>query len=245
MSNVLSVLAKTVILDDAAYRAWRDRPNPFLRGMALIVVISLVAGLATFGINLASKVKPVDTAQVEEGMRRGFQESLRWNLGWQAMDPKMRKMAEEQMDVIVEMVTDMVRIGTPLPRGVSGFFEALGAFLSRAPGALAGWLFYGALVLVAVNLLGGAARLPDFLGSVSLYVIPGLLGLLGWIPCLGPLLGLAAWIWGVVMYVKAVSVASDLDTGRSVLATFAPAVVILALGLALTTLWIVWLVIVF
>ena len=245
MSNLFNVLIKTVVLDDAAHREWRDRPNPFLRGLILIVVISLVAGLVTFGINLASKVRPVNVAEIERGIREGFRESLRWNPAWQTMDPKIREMTEEQMDVIVDMVTDIVQIRTPLPRSVSGFFEALGAFLSRVPSALAGWLFYGALVLAAVNLLGGGARLPDFLGTVSLYAIPGLLGLLGWIPCLGPLLGLVGWIWGIVIYVKAVSVASSLDTGRSLLAVVAPAIVILLLGFLLTILMVGWMAIVF
>jgi hypothetical protein len=245
MSNLFKALVKTLVLDDDAYREWRDRPNLFLRGVILIVVISLVASLVTFGTNLVNKVRPVDPAQIEEAIRQSIEESSRWNPGWQAMDPKTRKMFDQQIDVVIDMVKDIVQIRTPLPRGVSGFLEAVGGFLSRAPSALAGWLFYGALVLVAVNLLGGGTRLPDFLGMVSLYAIPGLLGLLEWIPCLGPILGLAGWAWGIVIYVKAVSVASDLDTGKSLLAVLAPAIVLFLLGILLTIMAVVWMIIVF
>jgi len=143
------------------------------------------------------------------------------------------------MDVTIEMVADLARIKSPLPRGVSGFLEILGAFLSRAPRALAGWLFYGALVLIAANLLGGTARLPDFLGMV------GLLNLLGPILCLGALLWLVGLIWSVVVYVKAVSVVSGLDTGKSIVAVFAPAVAILLLGILLAILAVLWLIIIF
>ena len=53
------------------------------------------------------------------------------------------------------------------------------------------------------------------------------------------------WIWGIVMYVKAVSVATDLDVGRSIVAVIAPAVVILVVGVALAVLVVIWAVIVF
>lgn len=245
MSNLLSVLVKTVVLDDAAYEEWRARPNPLLRGTALIVVISLVAGLITFGINLVDRVKPVNIAQIETAMRESFDRSSRWNPTWQDMDPEIRQMVDEQMDVMVDMVADLVQIKTPLPRSVVGFFGALGAYLSQVPSALAGWMFYGALVLVAVNLLGGSAKLPDFLGMVSLYAIPGLLGLLGWIPCLGPLLGLVGLVWSIVIYVKATSTVSDLDIAKSILAVCAPAVIILALGFLLSILAVIWMAIVF
>ena len=242
--NIPSVLAKTVVLDDTAYREWRDRPHPFVKGVILIVVVSLMAGLITYATDLAYRIRPVNAIQLEKTMRDSFEQSLKWNPVWQNMEPEARRMAEKQMDVIVDMVTDLAQIESPLPRRVGGFFGAFASFLSRASGALAGWLFYGALVLIAANLLGGSAKLPDFLGMVSLYTIPGLLGLLGWIPCLGPLLGLAGWIWGIVMYAKAVSVVSDLNTDRAILATLAPAVIILLLGILLSILSVFWLFIV-
>lgn len=245
MNSLFNVLVRTVTLDDMAYREWQERPNLFLRGVILIVVVSLVAGLVAAAVNLVDRVKPVRVAEIEDAMEESFEQAFRWNPAWDAMDPKIREKIDEQMDVTIEMVADLARIKSPLPRGVSGFLEILGAFLSRAPRALAGWLFYGALVLVAANLLGGTARLPDFLGMVSLYAIPGLLNLLGPIPCLGALLWLVGLIWSVVVYVKAVSVVSGLDTGKSLVAVFAPAAVILLLGILLAILAVLWLIIIF
>jgi hypothetical protein len=250
MSGLLNTLLRTVVLDDDAYREWKERPNLFLRGILLIVVVSLVAGLVTFGVNLVSGVRPVDMAKVEQEIRNSFEQQSRWNPAYQ--DPEMRQMMEQMMDVVIPMTKDLTQVPSPLPRGVRGFFEALGGWLSRALSAIGGWLLYGALVLVVANLLGGSAKLPAFLGTVSLYAIPGLLGLLtsllgllGPLSCLGGLLGLVAMVWSIVVYVKATSVATGLDGGRAVVAVFAPFVVLLLVGILLAILVVLWMAILF
>jgi hypothetical protein len=245
MGGLINTLFRTVILDNAAYEEWRERPNLFLRGIVLILIISLVAGIVTFAVDLVARVRPVDMTKIQEEIDEALELQFRWNPAWQEMDPDVRRMMDEMMDLIVPMVRDLTKIESPLPRGLVGFFQAVGGWLSRGLAALGGWMFYGALVLIAVNLLGGSAKLPDFLGMASLYVIPGLLGLLAPIPCLGALLGLIGLVWSIVVYVKAVSVASGLDGGKAVLAVFAPFVALLLLGILLAILGIMWLVIVF
>ena len=49
--------------------------------------------------------------------------------------------------------------------------------------AWGGWMLYGVLVLIAANLLGGSAKIPDFLGMIALYAVPALLGVFSVIPC--------------------------------------------------------------
>jgi hypothetical protein len=61
----------------------------------------------------------------------------------------------------------------------------------------------------------------------------------------GWLLALIGVIWSIVIYVKAVSVATDLDAGRAVLAVIAPAVVIVLLGLLVAILATIWLILLF
>jgi hypothetical protein len=245
MGSLVKTLLRTVILDNAAYEEWRERPNLFLRGAVLIIVVSLVAGLVTFAVDLVDRVRPVDMDRIQEEIDRAFEQQFRWNPAWQTMDPEIRDMMDEMMELMVPMITDLSNVESPLPKGVVGLFQAVGSWLSRALSAIAGWLFYGALVLVSVNLLGGSAKLGDFMGMVSLYVIPGLLGLLGPVPCLGGVLGLIGLVWSIVVYVKATSVATGLDTGKAVLAVFAPFIVLLLLGILLAILAIAWLAIVF
>jgi hypothetical protein len=245
MGGLVNTLLRTVILDNAAYEEWRERPNLFLRGVVLILVVSLVAGLVTFAVDLVNRVRPVDVDRIQEEIDRSFEQQFRWNPAWQNLEPEAREIVDETMELIVPMVVELSNVESPLPQGISGFFQALGSWLSRGLSALGGWLLYGALVLIAVNLLGGSAKLGDFMGMVALYVIPGLLGLLGPVPCAGGLLGLIGIIWSIVVYVKAVSVATDLDTGKAVLAVFAPFIVLLLLGILLAIMAIAWLAIVF
>jgi hypothetical protein len=51
-------------------------------------------------------------------------------------------------------------------------------------------------------------------------------------------------VWSIVVYAKAVSIASDLDLGKSILALFAPFIVILLLSILLGVLFAIWLAIV-
>jgi hypothetical protein len=245
MSAMFNTLLRTLILDDGAFQEWRERPNLFLRGIALILVVTLVAGFIVFAVDMVNSVRPVRMAEIEKQIREGFEMQERFNPSWRDMPPPVRAMMDEMMDIITSMVTEIVSADIFLPRGIGGFLGAVGRYVSAALASLGGWIFYGALVLIAVNLLGGSAKLPDFLGMVSLYVIPGLLGLLRPVPCLGAFLALLGLIWGIVVYVKAVSVASDLDLGRSVLAFFTPLIVFVVLGVVLTTLMVIWMVIVF
>lgn len=237
MGSLLNILWKSVLLDDAAIREWHERPNVFLRGLVLIVLISLIAEIAVFGVNLVTQIQPVDLTSIPEDMNEWYELQDRW---MPEMGPEFRKAWEGMMDVMVPMFRDLSEIEAPLPRGVVGFLDAVGSWLARAVAAIGGWLFYGALVLIGVRLLGGKAKLPVFLGSVALYIVPGLLAVLQPVPCLGILLAFAGTVWSIVVYMKATSVVTGLDAGRSIVAVVAPFFIITLLSglfLGLTVLW--------
>jgi hypothetical protein len=238
MGNLLSTLFRTVILDDAAFAEWRERPNLFLRGLVLILVVSLVAGLVSFAITLVNQVQPVDVDKIEEQIMESFDLQFQWNPAWQ--DPEIRGVMEDMIDVMVPMVGDLVQIKAPLPQGIIGFFNAISGWFGRALTAIGGFLFYGALVLIFVNLLGGSAKLADFYGTAALYVIPGLLTLLSPIPCLGALLWFIGAIWSIVVYIKATSVATGMDGGRAVLAVVAPFFALILLGIIMSMAVFLW-----
>ena len=247
MSEMLNTLLRTAMLDDGAFQEWRERPNLFLRGLILIALVTLVAGLLVFAVNLWNGIKPVDMfaedmeSQFDQFLGDGFPASMIW----QNVDPKTRAEVTAYANIIKDMVTEVAQVEAPLPRGINGFLKALGGYVTRVVSAWGGWMFYAVLVLIAVNLLGGSAKIPDFLGMTALYSVPALLGILSVIPCVGGLLVLIATIWSLVVYSKAVSVASDLSTGRSIVAVIAPFVVMALLAFLLALLWGIWLSVVF
>jgi hypothetical protein len=244
MIAMLNTLFRTIILDDSAYQEWQERPNLFLRGITLIAIVILIAGLIVFAVNLVNLVTAPNVDKIESEIRQGFEMSARFNPAMRDLPPEVQVMMDRMIEVIVPMVRDISQIEAPLPRGISGFFQATGSYLSLVLASLGRWLFYGVLVLIAVNLLGGSAKLPHFLGMTSLYAIPGLLAILRPVPCVGGLLVLIGAIWSIVVYIKAVSVATDLDAGRSILAVLAPAIVLFLLGVLLSVMGIAWLAIV-
>lgn len=243
MGSLIKTLWGTTILKDTAYQEWRERPDVFLRGIVLIIIVTLVAGLITFAVALVNQVQPFDVAEFEQGMNQWFEIQSQFMPFDQ--DPEAREMMEGIMDVIVPMVRDMSEIGAPLPRGIVGFFNAFGGWLTRVVAALGGWLFYGALVLIFANLLGGSAKLPEFLGTVAVYSVPSLLAILQPLPCVGALLALIGTIWAIVVYIKATAVVTDLDTGRAILAVVAPFLSIMLLAFLLVGLVVVWIAILF
>ncbi|MGD8624850.1 MAG: YIP1 family protein [Anaerolineae bacterium] len=243
MGEMLNTLWKVIALEDEAFQTWRERPNIFVRGIVLIILVSLVAGLITFGINLVTQVQPFDVQEIREAIDTSMEWQLRFNPA--ASDPEFERIRDQVVDVIIPMVTEIAQVPAPLPQGISGFFSAVGSWLNGVLGAIGGWLFYGALVLFAANALGGSAKMRDFYGTVALYAVPGLLGLLGFIPCIGPLLVLVAFVWGVVIYVKATAVSTGLDEGRAALAVLAPAVVIVLLGVLTSMAVVFWFLIIF
>jgi hypothetical protein len=243
MGNLLNTIWRAMILDDRAYQEWRERPNIFLRGIILILIVSLIGGLLAFAWRFVEGVRPVNEASIREDMQEAFDWQYQFNPAWQ--DPDMRRMMDEILDQIVPMVIDIASTQAPLPRAFGGFFEAFGGWLSAGLAAIGGWLLYGALVLVVANWLGGSAPLREFLGTVALYSVPGLLGLLGPIPCIGFILALIGFVWGVVVYIKATSVATGLDGGRATVAVLAPAIILFLLAILLVIVIVLWFIAIF
>ena len=238
MGSLLKTLWRAMVLDDAAYEQWREPPNLFLRGIVLIIIITLVAGLLSFAVDLVARVSPVEIGDIEEGMSTAY----KWMTSMMPESDvaEFTKMWDEMFNIIPAMVRDISAVKAPLPQGIVGFFQAFGSWVSRAATAVGGWMFYGVLVLIFVNLLGGSAKLPEFLGTVALYTIPGLLALLSPIPCLGPVLVFVGMVWSIVVYMKATSVAGNLDTGRTIVAVLAPFFSLIILGIVLGTLVGLW-----
>lgn len=237
MKEMFQTLWKALILDDDTFRRWRDHPNVFLNGLILIVVVSLIAGSIPFVVDLVERVSPFDFAQVRREMDEGMEV---WRQ-FMPDDPEFQRQFNENWEWGLRMGERFAQLRPPLGNVFSGFFEALSSYLSSPLSSLGNWMLYAALVLLAAQLLGGKGTLPIWLGTSALYVIPTLLGILRPVQCVGGLLALIGFGWGLVIYIKALTVSAELDWGKAILAVFAPAVVLFLLLLAFVSTLVAWL----
>jgi len=100
-------------------------------------------------------------------------------------------------------------------------------------GGVLGFYLSAGLVYLGARVFGGSGDFTPQAYLVSLFAVPlGVLsGVLGLIPCAGPLISLGLSIYGIVLNVQVVKVVHNLTTGRAVAAVLVPAILIgLAVG---------------
>jgi hypothetical protein len=172
--------------------------------MIVLILVGLVLGAVEFAVVFVGGfIGPSPEAELAE-VRQNFDQVL------QFMPPEAAEAFEEQFldifEAVIEIGQNVVALPTPLPKVVGSLFEALGAWVSKPLAMLGGFLAYGIWVMLAAKLLGGTGRLQEFLGTAALSSVPYLLLILGWVPCLGGVLGLVAWVWSVIIWVAAAAV---------------------------------------
>jgi hypothetical protein len=205
MSELLSTVRGAITLNIPTLVRFRDTEDVFRRGITFLILVGLILGAVEFAVGfIGSVVGPSPEAELAE-MGQSFDRML------QFMPPDAAQVFEEQFldnfKVGIEIGQEIAALPTPLPRVVGHLFTALGAWLSKPLAMLGAFLAYGIWVMLAAKLLGGTGRLQEFLGTASLSSAPYLLLVLGWVPCLGSVLGLVAWVWSIVIWVGATAVA--------------------------------------
>lgn len=237
MAELIQICRGGLLLEDEAFYRLKRSADVFVRGLLIIVAVSLIVGLVTSAISFVREVTgpPPEVAiqEVKQNIRQGFQMAERFGA---PIDPEVEKVIETYMDAgfrIGARVAKVAKTTTPLPSPIGNLFEAVGKFVSYPFGWMATWMFYGLLVLVFAKLMGGRATIQQMLGTTSLVAVPHLLDLFAFIPCLGSLLSLVAFFWGLVIYVKATAVANEFGLGKAVLAVLLPIIIAFLLIMAL------------
>jgi hypothetical protein len=241
MKELLQLAWDTVRFRHEAYAQHVARPDALKRGLALLVLVTLVAGLVPFFISLVGDLRPVDIEEQRSAADQGIQEflsSLDTMRQFVDLPPDVERQIVANMKAGIDMGLRIEALPTALPKPLGRILQDLGLLLSLPFSRMAGWIGYAIWVLLVAKLLGGRATVSEMLGATALYATPHVLGILGFVPCLGGLLGLAATLWGIAIYVKAVAVSHDLSIRRAIVATIAPGLIIGALLLmgGLTTL---------
>lgn len=222
-------------LEDATFEGLRDAPDGVARGLKFLVVVALAVGLV---LGLVSFVQTVtvnpqqEITQAMDGVTQAFSQMERFGVFGQ--DPATGKMILDNIKSGMAMgikIAGVVEASTPAPAPIVRFFEALGKWLSLPFSWISLWLLWGILTLLFARLMGGTATIQQMLAVTSLVAAPHVLDALGWVPCAGALVGLIAWLWGLVVYVKATAVANRIGPGAALLAVLLPLLIPLVLGL--------------
>lgn len=132
--------------------------------------------------------------------------------------------ATTEAAIIVFLVTFLSAIGTGLRVLIApedpGFGTAVLAFFNEwlISGVLIGWIGWAILTyLVGTTLFKGRTNLPEMLRVLGYASAPKLLGLLGFIPCVGWLFTLTGWILALIAGVLAIREAMEFDTGQAII----------------------------
>jgi hypothetical protein len=97
--------------------------------------------------------------------------------------------------------------------GMGGVYGSLGQLVS----AFIGWVVWSAVtLLIGTKVFGGTADMGEMLRTLGFAQSVGVIKILGIVPLLGWIAGLAAGIWMLVCGVVAVRQALDFTTGKAI-----------------------------
>jgi hypothetical protein len=117
-----------------------------------------------------------------------------------------------------------------------GFGGALlGAVVTIVLGVINYYIWSYVTLFVGTRLFGGQADAGEMLRTLGYAYTPRLLGLLSFIPCVGPFISLAGAILSLVAGVIAIREALDFDTGKAILTAIIGWVIILVITMIIGT----------
>jgi hypothetical protein len=227
VGEMLQLARGALFLDNQTFVAQREAHDTFRKGVLLIVVITLLAGSLSFVVSTVKGFLPPKWDAQREEVENQISQVFKF-LPFE-MDTETERMIVGSIEAGLDIGFEIAQLPTLLPRPVKGFLQALGGWITAPLLRLGGWMGYAFWVLLVAKLLGGRATLSQMLGCTALYVAPQVLTILQVIPCLGAIVGFVAFIWGLIIYIKATAVANELSLGRALLAAILPAAVLIGL----------------
>jgi hypothetical protein len=231
----LAIAALT--LKPEPYRHLAAEPS-LRRALVIVLAVGLLLGLGQALVALPALTRRPE-AEIEAaltGFRQGLDEARTGMAG--QMTPEMAAIfdtIDQGLEAFRPYLLQLAAVPAPLPAPVGRFFGWLGGWLSRPFALLAKWLGISIWILLFARLLGGRGGLLPYLAASSLSVIPHLLAVFAFIPCVGFLLTAVGSVWGLVIQYKAVTITQDLSAGRAAAAVLLPYLLLVFLLVILFT----------
>jgi hypothetical protein len=148
---------------------------------------------------------------------------------------------EVEADTSLNQEALIVVVLVSILSGIGGFLQSVltgdigAALLALVVGVVLGVVSYYiwayVTYFVGTNLFGGTADAGELLRVLGYASGPRVLGVLGFIPCVGGLAGIVGAIWALVAGVIAVREALDFDTTKAVLTVIIGWVIVFAISL--------------
>ncbi|MCS6881108.1 MAG: Yip1 family protein [Oscillochloridaceae bacterium] len=195
----------------------RESPDVVRRGLLLVLFVGLLVGAVTGASALLDTATPERTVATVREFVEAQKRQIALSPNADQLQPLLRFVNENE-EAFYALLKDLIALPTPLPRPFGQVFQWLATTVSTPLSYLAGLLLTVIFTHIAARQLGGQGHIQQMLGLGALSVAPHALDALTFIPGLGPVLGLIAWGWGLVILVVATSVAHRLDSTRATLA---------------------------
>ena len=239
MKEWITILLNAALFKTEAYIWVAGRRDAFYLGFITIVAIALISGLPALIGDLIDAAQPgaveTNVSEVSAEIQRGL-DMFGGLMG--TIPPETKAMLMDQIEQGMELGIDSARqiaaLPTPLPAPIGSILEALGRYVSRpftdtgiplSRVALSTWLGYGIWVMLFSKMMGGRGGLVSFFGATALYAGPFILTLFSFVPVVGPLLAVVAFIWGWMIYVKSTSISHGFGYGKGIVAALLPALI--------------------
>lgn len=225
MENITAIFRQAInalLLRDEAYRAMRDNPNPFTRGLVFIVSVALiVAIISLIGAILLWLTSP-DLGAIQDVV-------------WQEMQdmPWVEQISPSERDAALQQTKRFFDLGWQISRlFVPSIGNAIASVVLNPVALVIGWLIYGLLAFLSARVLGGKGRLDQTYGTTALAAAPRILGVVHVLPYVETA-GLG--IWGLICSYLAIKNTHELSPWRTFWATVIPLIVLVlfVIGLAI------------
>jgi len=161
---------------------------------------------------------------------RSFQQRF---LGAMMLDASVYEEVEHD-ETAMGQAAGVVALGA-LAAGIGAATSSgIGGMIGMILMSLIGWALGAAIVwLVGVQVMGHNSDMPQLLRSLGFASAPRVLMILGVIPLLGAIAGLAVAVLSLIAWVLAVRQALDVDTGRAIVVCVLAFIAQLAVGAVL------------
>jgi len=207
-------VTKALVLDNDPFEAMVDDDNPWMEGFVLVVMVSLLAGLAlALGGWLTAATLPAPEAALTTLLQGGRQLAA------------LLSLPAPIVEQVIEDVWALMTLGT----GYAGGWSHLLPIISVPGMALVWWVFFSVAAFGIARAFGGNGALRTTFGATALTVAPLSFLILSIVPFAGVSSVMLA-VWGALIGYRAIHVAQELDWRRAALTTL---IVYAIAGLAL------------